>query len=172
MVYRMESFREITKFGVIPEPAGSGAVLLQSEEGYNCHLVLRVRREADHSYAVAIVTAFGCRQAVFGYPNDEAWGRDLQGKDIGISYGFYEVLDSDWAEQLAAYNRRAFPTVTLDWGRHFFIACHEGSAQFLAQELQVEVFDGSFDEALAVALRRTPSFADPGPGFSWGSAER
>jgi hypothetical protein len=170
MTYRMERFRRITKFGVIPEPAGAGAVLLQSEEGYNCHLVLRVSREADHSNAVAIVTVIGCRQSVFGYPNDEAWGRDQHGKDLGISYGFYEVLDSDWAERLAAYNRRAFPKASMDWGRHFFIGCHDGSAQFLAQDLHVEEFDGSFDQALAEAVKRTPSFTEfPGAEFSWAS---
>jgi hypothetical protein len=162
----MESFRKITKFGVIPDPAGAGAVLLQSEEGYNCHLVLRVSREADRSSAIAIVTVVGCRQSVFGYPNDEAWGRDQH----GISYGFYEVLDSDWAERLAAYNRRAFPDVAMDWGRHFFIGCHDGSAQFLAQDLHVEEFGGSFDQALAEAVKRTPSFTVfPGAEFSWTS---
>lgn len=90
---RMESFREITTFGVLPDPAGAGAVLLQSEEGYNCHLVLRVARESDRSNAVAIVTVIGCRQSVFGCPNDEAWGYDEQGGALELSYGFYEVLD-------------------------------------------------------------------------------
>ena len=158
MTYRMERFRKIARFGVVPAPAGAGAVLLQSEEGYNCHLVLRVSREADRSNAIAIVTVIGCRQSVFGYPNDEAWGRDQHGKDLGISYGFYEVLDSDWAERLADYNRRSFPTAPMEWGTHFFIGCHDGSAQFLAQDLHVELFDGSFDQAFVEALKRTPSF--------------
>lgn len=166
----MESFRKITSFGVIPSPAGAGAVLLQSEEGYNCHLVLLVSREADHSDAVAIVTVIGCRQSVFGYPNDEAWGYDHQGNALEIGYGFYEVLDSDWVERLAAYNRRAFPEVPLNWGRHFFIGCHDGSAQFLAQDLRLEIFDGSYGEAIAEAVRRTPSFTEfPGSELDWGA---
>jgi hypothetical protein len=170
MYARMENFRKITNFGVIPDPAGAGAVLLQSEEGYNCHLVFWVARETDHSDAVAIMTVVGCRQSVFGYPNDEAWGYDQQGNALELSYGFYEVLDSDWAERLAAYNRRAFPSVQMEWGKHFFIACHDGSAQFLAQDLRLEIFDGSFDEAIAEAARRTPSFAQfPGAELDRGA---
>lgn len=165
----MESLREITTFGVIPDPAGAGAVLLQSEEGYNCHLVLRVDRTTDHTDAIAIVTVIGCRQSACGYPNDEAWGYDRQGNVLEVSYGFYEVLDSDWADRLAAYNRRAFPTVPMEWGRHFFIASHDGSAQFLAQDLRLEIFDGTFDEAIAEAVRRTPSFTVfPDAELAWG----
>jgi hypothetical protein len=81
----------------------------------------------------------------------------VQCKDLGISYGFYEVLDSDRAERLAAYNRRAFPDVSMGWGRRFFIGYHDGSARFLAQDLHVEEFDGTFNQALGPRSRtRSP----------------
>lgn len=70
-------------------------------------------------------------------------------------YGFYEVLDSEWPAKLADFNRHAFPPERdLEWGRHFFIGCHDGSGQFLAQELSVEVFDDPYPEVVEVAVSR------------------
>jgi len=68
-----ERLRELTSYGVIPAPAGAGAVVIHAEEGRDCRAVLGVFRAADKAHKIAIVTLAGCMQSVFGYPNDEAY---------------------------------------------------------------------------------------------------
>ena len=153
----MERFREITECGVITAPSGAGAVMIHTEEG-DCLIVLLVLRLADKARKVAIATLERCQQSVFGYPNDEAYWHDPRGA-AGDSpgYGFYEVLSSTWNERLFAYNRHAFPDSTpshYSTLRHFFIGCHDASGEFLAENLTVELTDGSFDEALGEAMNR------------------
>jgi hypothetical protein len=154
-----EHFKAITKYGVIPTPSGPGAVVIHAEEGRDCHVVLGVFRLADKAHKIAIVTLAWCAQSVFGYPNDEAYWHDPRG-DNGDrpGYGFYEVLSSSWPHRLAAYNRHAFPDSTpaqyADY-RHFFIGCHDASAEFLAKDLTVEITDNDYETTLKEALRRT-----------------
>jgi hypothetical protein len=152
-----ERFCEITEHGVITAPSGAGAVMIHAEEGRDCHVVLLVLRLADKAHKVAIVTFELCKQSVFGYPDDEAYWHDPRSAaGEGPGYGLYEVLSSTWNERLMAYNRHGFPdrTPANPKLRHFFIGCHDGSGEFLAENLKVELTDGSFDEALREAMNR------------------
>ncbi len=161
-----ERFREITEYGVIPAPSGAGAVVIHAEEGRDCRVVLGVLRLADKAHKVAIVTLERCMQSVFGYPNDEAYWHDPRGAGGNRpGYGFYEVLSSAWPGRLVAYNRHAFPDSTPSHYsslRHFFIGCHDASGEFLARDLNVEITDGSYEEALGEAVNRTVGLA---PGW-------
>jgi hypothetical protein len=154
-----ERFRELTESGVIPAPSGAGAVVIHTEDAGDCLVVLSVRRLADRTDRVAIVTLVGCMQSVFGYPNDQAYIHDPRGAETdGPVYGFYEVLSSAWPGRLMAYNRHGFPDTTPEYFsslRHFFIGCHDASGEFLADDLRVEITDGSFGEALREAMWRT-----------------
>ena len=92
---------------------------------------------------------------VFGYPNDEAQpGHPLYAAGTW-SYGFYEVLGSDWPARLEAQNRVAFPTSSLGWRskRHFIVVCHEDLVEALADDVSVRVSDDSFEEVALAALR-------------------
>jgi hypothetical protein len=153
-----ERFRELTEHGLMTGPSGAGAVVIHAEEGLDCHVVLGVLRLADKANKVAIVTLRGCMQSVFGYPNDEAYWRDPGAGGDGPGYGFYEVLSSTWPGRLIAYNRHAFPDSTPSHYsalRHFFIGCHDASGEFLAEDLTVEITDGSYHDALRGAVNRT-----------------
>src|SRR5262245_15168659 len=101
----------------------------------------------------AVATFRGCAQVVFGYPNDEATrGHPLY---ADWSYGFYEVLGSDWPARLEAQNRVAFPTSSLGWRskRHFIVVCHEDLVEVLADDVSVRVSDDSFEDVAVAALR-------------------
>lgn len=153
-----ERFREITGSGVIPSPSGAAALLLHSEEGDDCLVVLGVFRPTDKAQLTAIVTFENCMQSVFGYPNDEAYGHDPRGPaGDEPGYGFYEVLDSTWPRRLIDYNRHAFPDRTpahyADY-HHYFIGCHDSSGEFLADGMTIEVTGGSYDDAVREALLR------------------
>jgi hypothetical protein len=154
---RPERFRELTGLGVVPSPSGGGALLLHSEVHGDCYLVTMVMREADGGTETAVVTLVGCEQSVFGYPNDEAWARDPRGvAGDEPSYGFYEVLSSAWPARLAAYNRHAFPDTALerDGLRHYFVACHDASGEFLAHDLRVELPGTDFTTAAHRVMER------------------
>jgi len=154
-----ERLRELTSYGVIPAPAGAGAVVIHAEEGRDCRAVLGVFRAADKAHKIAIVTLAGCMQSVFGYPNDEAYWHDPRGEaGDRPGYGFYEVLSSTWPQRIMAYNRHAFPDSTpghYAGYRHFFIGCHDASGEFLADDLTVEITDDDFEAALGEAVKRT-----------------
>jgi len=136
--------------GVIPAPSGAGAVVLHSEEGLDCLLVMVVHDPAAKGCKVALVTLQGCIQSIFGYPNDEAYGAIP-----GASYGFYEVTETDWPDRIREFNALRFPDTSRDdRSRHFFIGCHDASGQFLARDLRVEVFEDDFYVVLERALRR------------------
>jgi hypothetical protein len=165
-----ERFRELTGFGLMTAPSGAGAVVIHAEEGLDSHVVLGVVRLADKAHKVAIVTFRGCMQAVFGYPNDEAYWRDPRGADGDRpGYGFYEVVSSTWPGRLIAYNRHAFPDSTPPHYaalRHFFIGCHDASGEFLAEDLTIEITEGSYREALSQAVDRTVGWRPSSGGKS------
>lgn len=137
--------------GVIPSPAGAGALVLHDEEGPDCLVVMHVHRPADRTELAAIATFHHCEQSVFGYPNDEAYDAVE-----GAGYGFYEVLDSDWSSRLWEFNLRRFPLAHPGShpSRHYFMGCHDASGQFLARDLSVEVVEEGYTAALRRALRR------------------
>lgn len=60
---------------------------------WSCRLVFVPSTAMPGRMQTAVATFSRCRQAVFGYPNDEA----LLGHPLyaGRRYGFYEVIDSD-----------------------------------------------------------------------------
>lgn len=153
MSHNVERFEEISKFGVIPSPSGPGAVLLHDEVGGDCIVVLRAHQLDDKSTPVALVTFSGCVQSLFGYPNDEAYSNDPRGE---LSYGFFEGVNSDWPRRLSEYNKRSFPEGEGFTGlRHFFVGFHDASAEFLAEDIGVELFHGDgFQEVLQVAMAR------------------
>lgn len=136
--------------GVIPSPAGAGALVLHGEEEADCVVVFMAFNPRNRTSTAALATFRGCSQSIFGYPNDEAyWGVP----DAG--YGFYEVLDSDWSDRLTEFNRLRFPdTPPNHERRHYFMGCHDASGQFLAHGLSVDAVSGGFDAALNEALRR------------------
>jgi hypothetical protein len=138
--------------GVIPSPAGSGELLLADE--WSCRLVfVPPGNVIGRPARTAMATFQGCSQVVFGYPNDEAHpGHPLY---ADWSYGFYEVLDSDWPGRLEAQNRVAFPHSTPRWEkRHFLVVCHEDLVEVLADDVGVEVFERPFEAVALDALRR------------------
>jgi hypothetical protein len=138
--------------GFRPSPAGSGELLIQTEES-DTLLVLLVNDRDSKRAGPAIVTFVRCRQSVFGYPNDEAqWGdRRL----TGHGYGFFEVLDSPWPQRLNDYNRQAFPYSPTPTGlRHLGVACHENMGEFLAEDIRIEIWGDPFEDAVREALGR------------------
>jgi hypothetical protein len=137
--------------GIIPAPSGAGALVLHGEEVADCLVVFMAWSPADRTTTAALATFKACMQSIFGYPNDEAYG--------GVpdaSYGFYEVLDSDWSDRLTEFNRLQFPDTPSPTAesRHYFMGCHDASGQFLARDLSVETFSEGFNSALSEALRR------------------
>lgn len=170
MTAGQEQFREITEFGVIPAPSGAGALLLHPEEG-NCCLVLRVHHwpaETGGRFRLrrapspqpdpgtwALVTFEVCLQSVFGYPNDEARRGDPRTGGAQPGYGFYEVTGSSWPARLTAYNQHAFPDRTPEHYarmKHYFIGCHDASAEFLALDMNVEILDAPYSDVLNRAI--------------------
>jgi hypothetical protein len=136
--------------GVMPSPAGSGELLLVDE--WSCRLVFVT--SAAPTPGVAVATFRDCQQVLFGYPNDEAQpAHPLYGAGPW-SYGFCEVLGSDWAARLQAQNRVVFPDFTPSDRRHFLVACHEDLVEVLADDVEVEVSQRRFEDVALEALRQ------------------
>jgi hypothetical protein len=87
-------------------------------------------------------------------PNDEAQPGHPLYPAGGWSYGFYEVLGSDWAARLRAQNRVVFPDWTPSDKRHFLVACHEDLVEVLADDVDVEVSQRPFEAVALEALRQ------------------
>ena len=137
--------------GTVPSASGSAELLLVDET--SCRLVFVPTPAMPRRMQTAVATFSRCRQAIFGYPNDEAKrGHPLYGSR---GYGFYEVIDSEWPRRLEAFNRLSFPDRTSGWdtARHFVVICHEDLAEVLADDVAVEVHDRSFEEVALDALR-------------------
>ena len=138
--------------GAIPSPAGSGELLLVDES--SCRLVFVPMAAEPDRERTAVATFSRCRQAVFGHPNDEARrGHPLYGP---CSYGFYEVLDSEWRRRQEALNRVMFPDADVGWDRvrHFVVVCHEDLVEVLADDVHLELSGQPFDEVALRALRQ------------------
>lgn len=135
--------------GVVPSPTGSGELLLADE--WSCRLVFITA--ATPTSGVAVATFKGCQQVLFGYPNDEAQPGHPLYPAGGWSYGFYEVLGSDWAAGLQAQNRLVFPDSAPSDKRHFLVACHEDLVEVLADNVEVGVSQRAFEAVALEALR-------------------
>jgi hypothetical protein len=141
------------------QPSGGGMCVFLEEEVHDAFLVMLGYapglKDPDRQEAAALVTITGVVQAVYGYPNEEAFWKDPRG-DLG--HGFHEVVGSRWADRVNEYNRRSFGAdafYDLESLRHFFVGSKDSSAQFLAKDLVVDVFVGKpFSDVRAEALKR------------------
>jgi len=126
-----ESIRALD-LGFRPEAAVSGAILLQSELSATliCNAVFQTAGKYK-SAGLAIIEFEVCSITKFGYPNDEAWGAIPRTK--GLSYGFYEVLESSWPEEIARLNRYGFPNSKASAQRHFLALFHDSSFECLCR---------------------------------------
>jgi hypothetical protein len=139
--------------GIEPSPAGSGELLLHCD-GPNAYLVLLVNDRNGQRLGPAIITFVGCRQSLFGYPNDEArWGNQrLRDHD----YGIFEIHDSSWRAKLEAHNRKAFPNGAPG---HDLAPFHGLSAMKAARSFSPATYEprsgrDPFESAVAEVLRR------------------
>ncbi|WP_158713438.1 hypothetical protein [Streptomyces sp. NRRL F-525] len=134
--------REIN-LGMEVSTTGGGMVLTDE---YSCSvLIMNTERKP------AVVRFSGCMQMKFGYPNDEALiGHALYGN---CSYGVYEVIGSNWFDTLQEQNKARFPESKWVRKRHFSFIFHESMGEFLADDVQVEAFDGGFDDMALKAMQ-------------------
>jgi hypothetical protein len=128
-----------------PEAAVSGAVLVQTEQStfltFNA-----VRRGEDgryHAVGTALVEFSSCLVTRFGYPNDEAWSAIPRTK--GLSYGIFEVQESEWKEELVHLNRFGFPATPQLGGRHFLLLFHDSSFECIADDIRLELTDEPYE---------------------------
>ena len=128
-----------------PEAAVSGAGLLQSE--YSAFLIFNAMRPTNRPFpsggfymedaGLAVVEFKQCMATKFGYPNDEAWSGIPRTK--GLSYGIYEVENSEWKREMVKLNQHSFPD-TKEWGgRHFLFLFHDSSFECVADDMKIEV---------------------------------
>jgi hypothetical protein len=123
--------------GCSPDAAVSDAILLESE--YSTFLVFRAQRQPDSGCddaGWAVVEFDSCSITKFGYPNDEA--RSAIPRLTGVSYDFYEVIDSEWRSEINHLNRFGFPNLPdLLEDRHFLITFHDSTFECLASGMHV-----------------------------------
>jgi hypothetical protein len=160
------------RFPFTVSPSGGDLAVFGVEERHNAYAVICGYSPSisadDRQECVALITVRGVVQYIVGYPNEEAYWRDPRG-DIG--HGICEIVGSGWRESIDAYNRASFGT---DHGlrppevptRHFFIGSKDSSAQFLAQEIDLDVFTGAtlgaaYMDARQEALRRLDTYPEP-----------
>ena len=150
-------------FGIIPEAAVSGAVLLQTE--LSTFLTFNAMRPTDRPFpgggfytedaGTALVEFIGCSITKFGFPNDEAW-RGIP-RTRGFAYGIYEVENSQWKRELVKLNQYSFPE-TENWGgRHFLLLFHDSSFECIAKDLKLEVTKESYPDIFRRITRRVLS---------------
>ncbi len=149
--------------GVTPGAAISGAVLVQTEIStfltFNAMQTTNRLSPGGGYYrkdaGTAVVEFTICTATKFGYPNDEAWGSIPRTK--GLSYGIFEVENSEWKLKLAHLNRYAFPK-TKEWGgRHFLFLFHDSSFECIARDMKLEVTTEPYAEVLQKITSRVLS---------------
>lgn len=163
------TIRELS-FPFTVSPSGGDLAVFAAEERRNAYVLLcgyTPSLNADERQeCVALVTIGRVSQLRYGYPNEEAFWKDPRGK---LDHGVFEIVGSGWREAIDSYNRASFGT---DWWhpdsspRHFFIGSKDSSAQFLASEIELEIYTdtplrAAYAEARQEALRRLD--ADPEP---------
>lgn len=124
--------------GCSPEAAVSGPILVQSN--FSATLIFNAMKQVEGAYqaaGLAVVSFKACSITKFGYPNDEAWSAIP--RTSGLSYDFYEVLNSSWNDELDQLNRHGFPRHQRTKQRHFLALFHDSSFECLAQHLSVEL---------------------------------
>lgn len=123
--------------GIRPSPGGSGEKFFMSDN--NCFVVF-----LSINAKPAVARFVGASQSKFGYPNDEAQpGHSLYSD---WRYSFYEVVGSEWSEQLIAQNRITFPDPRVQFNKkHFLGIFHETMLEVLADSIEVREFDDNFN---------------------------
>lgn len=149
-------------------PSGGGLYVLQAEERRNAYVILLGYTPSldadDRRECVALFTVRGVLQSVFGYPNEEAYWHDPRGK---IGTRVVEIVGSKWTDEIDSYNERTYGTA-LPWSqprRHFFFGSKDASVQFLATDIEIEMFaeprGSAFEQARQVALTRLDTYPEP-----------
>ncbi|HEX4797440.1 MAG TPA: hypothetical protein VH370_26840 [Humisphaera sp.] len=139
------------ELGCRPEAAISRAVLVQTES--SAFLTFNAMRPTDRmspyggpymeEAGVALVEFEMCSITKFGYPNDEAW-RGIP-RTRGLSYGIFEVRNSDWIRELTMLNRHSFPKTPDDTrSRHFLFLFHDSSFECIAAGIKLELINGPY----------------------------
>ena len=128
-------------FGVAPEAAVSGPMLLQDD--YHAFLAFNAMRPRPDGMreeaGLAIVELQGCSTTKFGYPNDEALpGHPLYRRGLG-GYEIFEVLNSSWINEQNQMNKVHFPETQMRPVRHFIFTFHESTLECIATDIKVEV---------------------------------
>ena len=120
----------------LPEAAVSGAILFQDE--YRTFLMFNAVRTADYvAIGRAVVEFDRCYITKFGYPNDEAWYAIPRTRTL--SYGSYEVFESDWTDEINRLNRHGFPDTPDVELRHFLFLFHDSAFECLAGGFSVSI---------------------------------
>lgn len=147
--------------GCRPEAAVSGAVVVQTE--HSTFLTFNAMRPTDRmsphggpymkGAGVALVEFEMCAITKFGYPNDEAWSGIPRTR--GLSYGIFEVHNSEWIRQLTALNRHSFPNTPDDVrSRHFLFLFHDSSFECIAAGMKLELVEGPYSNVFARITER------------------
>ena len=137
--------------GCRPEGGVSGGVLVSSE--YSTFLTFNAVKPSEDGSRVesaghAVVEFSRCRLTKFGYPNDEArWGIARYQE---ISYGIYEVTNSEWIPEIVRLNRYSFPDTPDDTTtRHFLFAFHDSTFECLATDMRLELTTEPYEQIFA-----------------------
>ena len=88
-----------------------------------------------------MVTGRSFTQLLLGYPNEQAYERNLRGV---MEHGVFEIEGSAWSQAIDEYNSRSFGR-PYRWSapkRHFFIGSEDASCQILADDPAVETVPG------------------------------
>jgi hypothetical protein len=139
-----------------PEAAVPYPILLQSET--SAFLLFGAVRESQtgfESVGTAIVEIVRCSLTKFGYPNDEAWYSIPRTR--GLSYGLFEVQQSNWIADVVALNRHAFPDREIGPERHFLALFHDSSFECLASDLSISLSNEPLEAIVARLAARTIS---------------
>ena len=145
--------------GCTPEAEVSGPVLLQTD--YSAVLTFNAMRKSEKGEfldaGTAIVEFENCSVTKFGYPNDEAWSGIPRTR--GLSYGFYEVLNSAWKSELETLNRHSFPETKAWNGRHFLILFHDSLFECIARDFKIETSHERYEDLWVRVYQRALRYA-------------
>ncbi len=136
-----------------PEAAISGGLLLQSED--DGVLIFNAMKEEPDGYwynaGTGILEFKWLAKTKFGLPNDEARpGHPLYKAGLNkFGYGFVEVTQSSWLREEEQNNQVKFPKSSLQKLRHFIVTFHDSTFECLAEDFELVVSDGPFNEIIA-----------------------
>jgi hypothetical protein len=127
------------ELGCVPDPAGSGAVLVAT--GTSAFLTFDAVVDAGGAPepVTALVELVGCRTTRFGHPDAAALvGHPLASKLSGPC-AVYEVRESSWRAELEARDWRELSPARAWDCRHFLISLPDGTFEALADELALDL---------------------------------